>query len=109
MHFIKKQVKSLNTDLYKNIMDRYLDYSQKFNFSSSFLMSDLLRHSLCEVLELESTASCEAVQGYVSECSSVIKDVIPDIYLFSSSKVQREALLEACMHCIEMSIKKAEV
>lgn len=109
MHFIRKQVKNLNTELYKNIMERYIDYAQKFNFSSSFLMSDLLRHSLCNVLDLESTASCEAVEGYVDECSSVLRKVIPVTYLNNSSKIQKEALLEACVHCIEMSIKKAEV
>ena len=109
MHFIRKQVKNLNTELYKNIMERYIDYTQKFNFSSSFLMSDLLRHSLCNVLDLESIASCKAVEGYVDECSSVLREVIPVTYLNNSSKVQKEALLEACIHCIEMSIKKAEV
>ena len=109
MHLFKKQVKNLNTELYKVIMERYIEYAQKFNFSSAFLMSDLLRHSLCNVLDLESTASCEAVEGYVSECSSVLREVIPVTYLNNSSKVQKEALLEACVHCIEMSIKKAEV
>ena len=109
MHFIKKQVKNLNTELYKIIMESYMNYTQKFNFSNSFLMSDLLRHSLCNVLNLESTASCKAVQGYVDECSCMLRNVIPVTYISNSSKVQREALLEACVHCIEMSIKKAEV
>ena len=109
MHIIRKNVKNLNTELYKTITGAYIDYAQKFHFSSAFLMSDLLRHSLCRVLELESKASCKAVEGYVDECVEVLRNVIPKSYIKNANELQREALLEACVHCIEMSIKKADV
>ena len=109
VRLITKNVQNLNADFYKDIVSGYLDYTLSLDFSNSFILADLLRHSLCVVLGLESSSSCVLVEDRVKDCVEAIKGYVPETYIRNATKVQKEALLEACVHCIEMSIEKAGV
>ena len=70
-------------------------------------MSEMLRYCICEVLGLDTIYA----DSYIRENSFVFEQQLKIIMnkngVFKESTEYKQGLLEACVHCIEMSRKKA--
>ena len=104
----------------ENIVDIYTDMTRtylrsikdvvsdtdlkKFN-NSTFLITEGYRHSLCVLFQLETEASLALAKKYESAFVEVLRPVYDKYNLEKLSSEKKKGLLEACIHCIEMTRK----
>ena len=102
-----KKVKEYE-DIYKDILSVYFDYLHKKNLNLTPIgISELLRYSLCCALNLNTIASNNYIEDNCYELIQNFKTVLNKYNVYNKSVLYRQGLLEACIHCIEMSRAKA--
>lgn len=108
MLFIKKSKLDVNMELVDKIVKTYFDIvkSSGLDLSGSEI-SELLRFTLCRCLSLNT-------KGYslkVEKCSEIVYNKLNELLSrYDINKLdisKRQGLLEACVHCLEMSRKRA--
>lgn len=72
-------------------------------------ISELLRYTLCKLLSLDTKGATSFIELYYSRCSNALKGVLNEHSLFGTNTRVKRGILEACVHCLEMSRKRAEV
>lgn len=113
MMVIKSKKAQIEKEIYTNIVESYLTYLKSDDYLrttlSAYEVSELLRYSLCDYFNLESKGASIKIEN-LSEC---IKQVFRGIQnmdnLLNKSEDYRKGVLEACIHCLEMSRQKAGV
>ena len=95
--------------IYKKIMIIYFNYLHSINdlHLTSKGMSELLRYSLCNVLNLKSIYSDVYIESLSEGLESKLQNIISNYNILDKPMEYRQGLLEACVHCIEFSRKKA--
>lgn len=110
MFLIKAKKSNVTQEVYKDIVDSYLSYvSEKKGNLSGYHIVELLRYSLCKYMGLETKGSSENVEKYSDECINHLKPVFNKHSILDKSVDYKKGILEACIHCIEMSRKRAGV
>lgn len=110
MFFVRKSKMNINEKLINDIVKVYFSYLNSNNIKlSGFEVSDLLRFSICNLLGLQSNGQTENVRKYTM---GVVEAIYPIVYKFdlqNKSLEYKQGILEACVHSMEMSRKKAGV
>lgn len=73
--------------------------------SSTYLLSEGYRNALCILFDLKTEASVYLVRKYERQFVNILKPIYNKYNIGSFSVEMRIGLLEACIHCIEMSRK----
>ena len=107
MFLIQKKNKPYEV-IYKDVLNAYFKYLRNNNLSLSPKgMSEMLRYSLCEVLSLDTIYADIYIKNNSYIFIQQLKRIMNTHNVLNKSKEYRQGLLEACVHCIEMSRKKA--
>lgn len=108
----KHQVKDIEV-IYKDLTRTYLnsikevvsvDDLPKFK-ESTYLISEGYRTAMCLALNLDTETSTSIVKKYELGFKEVLLPLCKKYKLDKLSSEQKKGLLEACVHCIEMSRK----
>ena len=104
----KKVCTEVSKDLYTNIVTACFDYLESTgrDFSCKAI-SEILRYSLCKVLNLSSELASNDYIEITKGVVNVITPVIP-LDVLNSSERYRQGVLEACVHCVEYAREKVE-
>lgn len=99
MMLIKKS--HVSSNIYKEIVDSYFCYLKGNKISlNGHEVSELLRYSLCILMELETTIMMDR-EEYVDGCLGVLRPIIDKYHICDQTVEYRQGLLESCVHCIE--------
>lgn len=105
MFLVKKH--TIDNDCYKEVVRVYLKYILKeYPSLSETAIAELLRHSVCISLNLESKGYDSFIESITDDCVKVIKPIFKRFNVLLQSDEYKRGMLEACMHCIELSRKK---
>ena len=105
MFLIKKQ--NISTDCYKDVVRTYLSYiTEKYPNLSETAIAELLRHSVCKSLGLESKGYDKFIESNVDSCVKIIRPIFKKYNVLNQDIGYKRGMLEACMHCIEFARKK---
>lgn len=110
MIFVKKQKENINMKFVDKIVRAYFECLKQYNWDLTCSeISELLRFSMCRVLDLKSKGYSEKIEDL---SYSVIDALVPVLDNFNVNELTFEyktGLLEACIHAMEMARKKVEV
>lgn len=96
-----------NKELYIEVVRAYLSWVVKYYPSADDrLISELLRHSLCVALNLESTGANRVVDEISEGSVKVVKKVLKKTDIMTKSDEFKQGFLEACVHCIEFAKRR---
>lgn len=98
-------------NVYKDLTITYLDYAvKKLNHLDIYDLSELFRVSLCECLQLQTRCNCKYdIIPYNIELKKLLLPIINSNRLLDTSIEYRQGILEACVHNIEITSKKAGI
>lgn len=110
MFLIKSKKKEVEKEVYNTIVEKYFEYVREYNDTlGAYDMSELLRYSLCKYLGLESKGSKQNIELESDRCINFLRGTLDSLGLIDKSKEYKSGILEACVHCIELSRKKAGI
>lgn len=110
MILIKSKNKSIDDKIYKSIVEKYFEYIRTYNEDlGAYDISELLRYSLCKYFNLESKGSKTHIEAESDRCVQYLKCTLDKFDFSSKSNEYKSGVLEACVHCIELSREKAGV
>lgn len=111
MLFVKKSKTNTNDMYIDALVKGYFDYVKKntpSNLSGSEV-SELLRCSICRLFELETKGYTKRIEDLSEGVVASLDKVARRYNLFAKSKDYKMGLLEACVHCMEMSRKEVGI
>ena len=110
MIFIKKTKEDINMKFVDEVVRAYFSClkSKDFVLSASEI-SELLRHSMCKLLSLESKGASSKIENYSKFIVNSLCGILKSYNIDEMSDDYKKGLLEACVHCMEMSRKKANL
>ena len=107
MLFVRAKNKDYEV-VYKKILSIYFEFLHRSNLNLTPIgISELLRYALCEALGLESISADPYIAINAFSLVQEFKVVLNFYDIYSKSIDYKQGLLEACIHCIEMSREKA--
>jgi hypothetical protein len=113
MFFIKKSKEDVNETCINEIVFTYFSYLKSDSMLRTTIcgeeISELLRYSICVILKLETKGYSARLEELSKSVCNILRPVINKYNIESKSHEYRQGLLEACVHCMEMSRKKAGV
>lgn len=110
MMTIKRNSSGVSDECYKDFVREYLDYVSKYHANlNAQAISELLRYSICSLLDLESTSNNSYIKSLSKNCISHLSPLVEKYNLRDKSVEYRMGFLEACVHCIEFSRKKINI
>ena len=99
----------INMVMVDKIIKSYFDYLKTNNINLTYSeLTDLLRHSVCIVLGLKSKALTERLDVLANDIAKIITVHIPYSLMSGFSHSYKVKILEACVHCIELSRKAVQ-
>ena len=99
----------INMVMVDKIIKSYFDYLKTNNIDLTYSeLTDLLRHSVCIVLGLKSKALTERLDVLANDIAKIITVHIPYSLMSGFSHNYKVKILEACVHCIELSRKAVQ-
>ena len=109
MFLLKTKPKNLvEREVYDGVMREYFKYLKSLTIRLDYQeMSELLRHSVCLALDLQSRGTTTKLQVMSSVLSERLKKVMPR-GIESKSTEYKQGVLEACVHCIEMTRRRVD-
>ena len=92
-------------DIYKEVLSAFFLFLHKENEVqlSSKGMSELLRYTMCNLMGLQSIYADEIIKDLSDKLSPDINVVLNKHNVYDTPIKYRQGLLEACVHCIEIS------
>lgn len=109
MFFVKKS-KGVDMNLVDKIVRAYFEYASGLSVSlSGDEVAELLRVALCRLLNLQTRGCTQKIDALSEGVVIRLSDVIADSDVNNLSLDCRQGLLEACVHCIVLSRKRANV
>lgn len=109
MMLLKKAKLDINMKFVNDIVTNYFTILRGSNFQLNCSeISELLRHSMCRLLGLSSNGYTCKIEKYSDIVVESLSDVIKKYNLNEMTDEYKKGLLEACVHCMEMSRKKAD-
>lgn len=113
MLFIKKSKENVNETCINEIVFTYFSYLKSNTTLRATIcgeeISELMRFSICILLGLETKGYSAGLEELSKSVCNILRPVINKYNIESKSYEYRQGLLEACVHCMEMSRKKAGV
>lgn len=110
MMFFKKSKEDVNMKLVDLIVKSYFACLRSNNIILNYSeISELLRHSMCKLLGLSSNGYSCKIENY---SDIVVNHLVNETKTFNISEMTndyKKGLLEACVHCMEMSRKRLEL
>ena len=104
----KKVCEGVDMKFYTKVVRIYFDYMKYIDIELECKdVSELLRHSLCKILCLDSECALTEYTEVVKGIINVLKPLFPAEVL-SKSKDYKMGILEACVHCVEFAREKVE-
>lgn len=99
----------INMVMVDKIIKSYFDYLKTNNIELTYSeLTDLLRHSVCIALGLKSKALTDRLDVLAEDIAKVITVHIPHSLVPSFTHNHKVKILEACVHCIELSRKAVQ-
>lgn len=109
MMLLKKAKLDINMRFVNDIVTTYFKTLRGSNFRLNCSeISELLRHSMCRLLGLSSNGCTYKIEKYSNTVVESLSDIIKKYNLDEMSDEYKKGLLEACVHCMELSRKKAD-
>ena len=98
--------RSANMKLVDSIVRLYWKALQDSDYDLTYNeISELLRYSMCILLNLPTQGSSRCIVEYGKYIVNYIRPEIDRLGLVNLAEDKRQGLLEACVHCVEMSRK----
>lgn len=90
-----------------DLVRKYLKWVVK-NYPSADdkFICELLRYSLCDLLRLETRSANGVVLEVSTSCISFLQRDIQRLGILNKPLESRQAFLESCIHCIEITRKR---
>ena len=108
MFFAKSKKVNLKNTLIDEIVRAYFDIIITNNLCLSGKdISELLRCITCNVLNLSTKGYSYKIEKYTEQYKYFIIPIFNKYNVFNYTLEQKQGVLEALMHCMEMSRKKA--
>lgn len=105
--FITKKKPNIDMAIIDELVHSYLSYikglGEEFTCSE---ISELFRYSMCRALSLETKGYSERIERIGVGTCNRLWSVLDKYNIFNQSEDFRKGLLEACVHCMEMSRKR---
>lgn len=108
MVLIRRVREDVNFDFVNECVRTYLRQIRGVALTYSEV-SELLRHSICVLFDLESRPINERMEQLSKIVVNVLKPVVEKYNMTGKSENYYQGLLEACVHCMELSRKKLGV
>lgn len=107
MIFIKKPKENIDMKLVDDLVRAYFSYLKNLNEPLNYIeISELLRYSICQVLNLPTKGYSETIDKLSHNLQINLKSILDSYNLGNVSDDYKKGLLEACVHCMEMSRKR---
>ena len=99
----------INMMMVDMVIKSYFDFLKTNGVELTYSeLTDLLRHSVCVALGLQSKALTERLDSLAEQVSKVVIEQIPSSLVSDYTHNDKIKLLEACVHCIELSRKAVQ-
>lgn len=110
MILIKSKGNCVDEKIYKSIVEKYFEFIRTYNEDlGAYDISELLRYSLCKYFNLESKGSKVNIEIESDRCVQYLKSTLDSFDFSGKSNEYKSGVLEACVHCIELSRERAGV
>ena len=107
MLFLKRSRVDINMKIVDLIVKEYFTYLKRLNCELNCSeISELLRHSMCRLLNLESNGYSKRISELSKGVCNALRPLILEHKLTNYSDDYRKGILESCVHCMEMAKSK---
>ena len=104
---------NLNEECINAIVTTYFNFIKSDEYIKTnlkgFEISELLRYTICRMFSLETIGNSVELEELSKAVRNILRPVADKYQLWGRSIEYHKGLLEACVHCMEMSRKKAGV
>lgn len=107
MIFIKSKKVDINMKFVNDIVKAYFECLRENNLSLSCSeISELLRYSMCKILNLQSKGYSNKIEESSKIVVNSLSILLKNYNIDDMTNDYKSGLLEACVHCMEMSRKE---
>lgn len=110
MLLLRSRKTGIDMKIINTVVRAYFECIKTNNLVLSYSeVSELLRYSICSILDLQSKGYSRKIEEYSKLVKSEINGVVLDNIPLSSSEDVRMGFLEACVHSMEMSRERVSL